>query len=79
MLISDSVMSQVPVPTPTKTSTLECGCGFHMGVGAGGPNFTHGLPVTSTIYWSDSALGFGKSPRKAKLYSANVNYEAELL
>ena len=32
------------------THTHEHGYGFHMGVGAGGPNFTHGLPVTSTTH-----------------------------
>ena len=43
---SDDVMSQVPIPTPTETHTRECGYGFHADVGAGGPIFTHGLPVT---------------------------------
>ena len=48
MLISDGVMSWVPHTHAYKKLYLECRCGFHMGVGAGGPNFTHGLPVTST-------------------------------
>jgi len=50
MLVSDGVMSRVPRTHAHKNPYLECRCGFHMGVGAGGPNFTHGLPVTSTIY-----------------------------
>ena len=39
-------MSQVPIPTPIETCTRTHGYGFHAGVGAGGPIFTHGLPVT---------------------------------
>jgi len=36
------------------THTHERRYGFHMGVGAGGPKFTHGLPVTTHehyLYW----------------------------
>ena len=36
----------VPIPKATGTHTREPGYGFHAGVGAGGPIFTHGLPVT---------------------------------
>ena len=41
----DDVMSQVLILTPTETHTCESGYRFHAGVDAGGPIFTHGLPV----------------------------------
>ena len=50
VVVSDGVMSRVPVPTPTETHILECRSGYHMSVSPGGPKFTHGLPMTSTIH-----------------------------
>ena len=42
------------------THTHEHGYGFHMGVGAGGPKFTHGLPVMSTTHTQRYQFILGK-------------------